>query len=302
MGSLWFFIQTLYGIFRCHFSDHSRTPIFWDFWYVVKEIRISHKPLKKLLIQFVEGQTVIWLDYGSISKLREFTVSCKNLKNAYALRISFFSFLRRKIIILLKKIEHCLCAFIAWWKPRQYLWEFSSRWKPSTESRIFTDLLSNSPKRSPRFSSGYEGTEKMFYFLTVQVYYYKQKLSNIVIYFDFHWTKRVLWLVDSWSRGLDQSQNIPTGIWLCSCCPCTEYNSAEPLCELSWLEQMLLSIFPIPNDFVFVFETIKAYTILPFQETFVIKLKCLWNEKWNCLISLSLKTSQKIQTFTINNH
>ena len=30
---------------------------------------------------------------------------------------------------------------------------------------FFTDLLSNSPKRSPRFSPGSEGTENMFYFL-----------------------------------------------------------------------------------------------------------------------------------------
>ena len=31
----------------------------------------------------------------------------------------------------------------------------------------FTDLLSNSPKRSPRFSPGYECTENMFYFLNL---------------------------------------------------------------------------------------------------------------------------------------
>ena len=31
--------------------------------------------------------------------------------------------------------------------------------------QVFTDVLSNSPKCSPRFSPGYEGTEKMFYFL-----------------------------------------------------------------------------------------------------------------------------------------
>ena len=40
-----------------------------------------------------------------------------------------------------------------------------SRRKPSNASRVFTDLLSNSPKSSPRFSPGYEGTENMFYFL-----------------------------------------------------------------------------------------------------------------------------------------
>ena len=38
----------------------------------------------------------------------------------------------------------------------------------STASRVFTDLLSNSPKRSPRFLPGYEGTENMFYFLNEQ--------------------------------------------------------------------------------------------------------------------------------------
>ena len=32
--------------------------------------------------------------------------------------------------------------------------------------RVFTDLLWNFPKSSPRFSLDYEGTEKMFYFLT----------------------------------------------------------------------------------------------------------------------------------------
>ena len=39
-------------------------------------------------------------------------------------------------------------------------------------SWVFTDLLSNSLKRLPQFSPGYEGMENMFYFL-------------IVIYFDF---------------------------------------------------------------------------------------------------------------------
>ena len=40
--------------------------------------------------------------------------------------------------------------------------------KTSTVSRIFSDLLSNSPKYSPKFSPGYEGTENiiMLYFLS----------------------------------------------------------------------------------------------------------------------------------------
>ena len=41
------------------------------------------------------------------------------------------------------------------------VWEFSSRWNAS---RVFTVLLSNSPKRFTHFSPGYEGTENAFYF------------------------------------------------------------------------------------------------------------------------------------------
>ena len=65
----------------------------------------------------------------------------------------------------IKEIKHVLRASIAWWKPLQSLWQFSSKWKPSTTSRVFTDLLSNSPKRLPWFSPEYEGTENMFCFL-----------------------------------------------------------------------------------------------------------------------------------------
>ena len=41
--------------------------------------------------------------------------------------------------------------------------------KPSTVALVFSDLLSNSPKCSPRFSPGYEGKENMFYFLNVTI-------------------------------------------------------------------------------------------------------------------------------------
>ena len=50
------------------------------------------------------------------------------------------------------------------------MWEFSSRWKPLTASRVFTDLLLNSPKNSPQFSPGYEGTENMFYFFNQSLF------------------------------------------------------------------------------------------------------------------------------------
>ena len=32
---------------------------------------------------------------------------------------------------------------------------------------------------------------------------------SVVIYQDFHWTKRALWFVDSWSRAPDQIQMYP---------------------------------------------------------------------------------------------
>ena len=48
--------------------------------------------------------------------------------------------------------------------------ENSQAGKPSTASRIFTDLLSNSPKRLPGFFLGYERMENMFYFLTDDKY------------------------------------------------------------------------------------------------------------------------------------
>ena len=35
------------------------------------------------------------------------------------------------------------------------------------KSRVFTDLLLNSLKRTPRFSPGYDGTEKIFYFFKI---------------------------------------------------------------------------------------------------------------------------------------
>ena len=105
---------------------------------------------------------------NGVSKVVWLSPSCENLQ--YALRILSFSLLRLKIINIInfiKEIKHVVRASIVCWKPRQSLWEFSSRWKLSTASWVFTDLLSNSPKRSPWFSPGYEGTENMFYFSNV---------------------------------------------------------------------------------------------------------------------------------------
>ena len=119
----------------------------------------------------------------TVSELWEFTV--------YASYIVFL-FVDNENNDFIKEIRDVVPASIAYWKPRQSLWEFSSRWKPSIGSRVFTDLLSNSPKRSPPFSPGYEGTENMFYFLNLILFIkdknYKKlftilKIKRIVYYF-----------------------------------------------------------------------------------------------------------------------
>ena len=77
----------------------------------------------------------------------------------------------------IKEIKHVSRVFIAGWKPRQSFWELSNRWKLPTVSRVFTDLLSNSPKGSPWFSPSYEGTENMFYF-------FNQKHQNVTMLYN----------------------------------------------------------------------------------------------------------------------
>ena len=60
----------------------------------------------------------------------------------------------------------------------------SSRW-----SRVFTNLLSNSPKRSPRSSPGSEGTENMFpFFYKIIIFRLSKEKDNIrsaYVYFNF---------------------------------------------------------------------------------------------------------------------
>ena len=65
------------------------------------------------------------------------------------------------------------------------LWEFSSRWKPLTASRVFTDLLSNSPKHSPRFSPGYEGMEKMLNFLNLTHFRVNKRFHRHIVYWCY---------------------------------------------------------------------------------------------------------------------
>ena len=107
----------------------------------------------------------------------------------------------------IKKKKHVLCAFITWWKTRQSLWEFASRWKPSTATRVFTDLLLNSSKHSPQFSPGHEGTENMFYFLIVY-----DKLNNIitVIITEVNKERLVRLRVECWNTWLGCWAQYPT--------------------------------------------------------------------------------------------
>ena len=88
-----------------------------------------------------------------------------------------FLFVKTENNNFIKEIKYAVRASIACWKPQQSLWEFSSRWKPLTASQVFVDLLSNSPKRSPQFSPGYEGMENMFYFLSDKQFDTKTKQS-----------------------------------------------------------------------------------------------------------------------------
>ena len=143
----------------------------------------------------------------SVSKLWEFTVSWKNLKYTDTHCMTVFLFIKTENDNFLEEMKQVIHAFIAWWKPPQSLWEFSSRWKPTTASRVFTNLLSNSPKRSPWFSPGYESTENMFYFLInvlVIVFWQRHRQfslqdflwifyqTNIEHFFLFFFTKHIL--------------------------------------------------------------------------------------------------------------
>ena len=51
----------------------------------------------------------------------EFTVSASNI---------IFLFVKTENNNFIKEIKYLFCTFIAWWKPRQSFWEFSSRWNP----------------------------------------------------------------------------------------------------------------------------------------------------------------------------
>ena len=69
-----------------------------------------------------------------------------------------FFFFKTENNNFIKEIKHVFRAFISCSKPQQSSWYLSGRWKPSTASPVFTDLLSNSSIRSPTFSPGLNRT------------------------------------------------------------------------------------------------------------------------------------------------
>ena len=138
---------------EAQFSSFSQ-PLFRTFYKIIWIVR-GFLLVYKCVFIALWSTKMAWAMWLTASELWEFIVSASYI---------VFLFVKTKNNFI-KEIKHVFRAFIACWKPRQSLWEFSSRWKHSTASRVITDLLSNSPKRTPWFSAGYEGTKKMFYFL-----------------------------------------------------------------------------------------------------------------------------------------
>ena len=95
------------------------------------------------------------------TKMTSNMVGCLQVVRIYSFMKEIKVYIRASYIVFLfvnnennnfiKEIKHVVHAFITCWKSRQCLWEFSSWWKPSTASQVFTELLSNSPKLLPRF-------------------------------------------------------------------------------------------------------------------------------------------------------
>ena len=95
-----------------------------------------------------------------------------NIKNKLTIHTRF-AFVKTENNNFIKGINHVLLAFIARWKPRQRQTSYENY--RAIENPRRTDLLSNSPKRWPRFSPDYEGTEYMFLieFLSATTFMYK---------------------------------------------------------------------------------------------------------------------------------
>ena len=111
---------------------------------------------------FLMANKCVFIGCLHVARIYNFMEEIKLYKRASFIVVLFVKLETNNFI---KEIKHVLRAFIAWWKPHVSLWEFSSKWKSLTVFWVFTSLLSNSRKRSHRFSPSYEGTENMFYFL-----------------------------------------------------------------------------------------------------------------------------------------
>ena len=91
-------------------------------------------------------------------------------------------------------------------------------------SQVFTDLLSNSPKHSLRFSPGYEGTENMFYYYyscSISSQYILKKyfkithrtLSSFILNVQTWWTAYVVARCDErWCKRICLCYKVDTGM------------------------------------------------------------------------------------------
>ena len=178
----------------------------WAFWYVQLKLWYMHRYYAMLcyalaVIWYKILYKIIWLvrAFWLVNKCVFIALwrtkmawamwltvsSCENysfmkeLKLYKRFLLVVFLFVKPEANNFIKEIKkHVIRAFIACWKRRQSFWEFSSTWKSSTASGVFTDLPSNSRKRSSRILTGYESTEKMFYFLNGIVWY--EKRNNLL--------------------------------------------------------------------------------------------------------------------------
>ena len=86
----------------------------------------------------------VFIAVWSTKITRAMWFDCLRVARIYIVRASYivFLFVKTENNNFIKEIKHVIRASIACWKHRQGLWEFSSRWKPSTAFRVFTDLIS----------------------------------------------------------------------------------------------------------------------------------------------------------------
>ena len=136
----------------CKFSQlwDSQTTLLTPFSCFIALWKHTCRPIKTHVL----SRLMTWAIWFALSP------SCEKLqchKRNYGVQSAsciVFLFVKTENNNFIKEIKHVIRAFIPLWKPWQSLWEFSSTdVKTETQSRVFTDLLLNSPKHSPRFST-----------------------------------------------------------------------------------------------------------------------------------------------------